>query len=176
MIKRIINKIKYLYYNSSDKRKVIFLRRLGCIIGDNTKLNCKTNAFGTEPYLIEVGDNCLFAAGINIITHDGGVWVLNNLKIFDTAMDKMRRVKIGNNVYIGLGAYIMPGITIGDNCVIGAGAIVTKDIPDNCCAAGVPATVKCSIYEYAQKSHDCLYAISSYRQIGKTEYLRKHVK
>lgn len=176
MIQGIINKIKYLYYNSSYEGKVKYLRSLGCVIGEHTRLNCKTNAFGTEPYLIEVGDHCLFADGIHIITHDGGVSVLNNLKIFDTPMNKMKRVKIGDNVYIGLGASVMPGVTIGNNCIIGAGAIVTKDIPDNSCAAGVPATVKCSIYEYAQKSRDCLYAVSEYKQEGKAEYLKKHVK
>lgn len=50
-------------------------------------------------------------------------------------------VTIGDNVWIGGGAIIMPGVTIGDNVVIGAGSVVTKDIPDNTIAYGNPCRV-----------------------------------
>ena len=50
-------------------------------------------------------------------------------------------VRIGNNVWIGAGAMIMPGVTIGDNTVIGAGSVVTKDIPANVVAVGNPCRV-----------------------------------
>lgn len=57
-------------------------------------------------------------------------------------------VTIGNDVWIGGRAIILPGVTIGNNCVIGAGAVVTKDIPDNSLAVGFPAKV---IKKLAQK-------------------------
>ncbi|WP_326938949.1 acyltransferase [Agreia sp. Leaf210] len=50
-------------------------------------------------------------------------------------------VVIGNNVWIGRGSFVMPGVTIGDNSVIGAGSVVTKDIPANSVAFGSPARV-----------------------------------
>ena len=50
-------------------------------------------------------------------------------------------VTIGDDVWIGGGAIILPGVTIGNNVVIGAGSVVTKDIPDNCIAVGNPAKV-----------------------------------
>lgn len=50
-------------------------------------------------------------------------------------------IRIGNDVWIGANVTILPGVTIGDNVVIGAGAVVTKDIPDNSLAVGVPAKV-----------------------------------
>lgn len=50
-------------------------------------------------------------------------------------------MKIGNDVWIGGNCTILPGVTIGNNVVIAAGAVVTKDIPDNCVAGGVPAKV-----------------------------------
>lgn len=50
-------------------------------------------------------------------------------------------VKIGNNVWIGAGSTILPGVTIGDNSVIGAGSVVTKDIPENAVTVGSPARV-----------------------------------
>nr|WP_307991556.1 sugar O-acetyltransferase [uncultured Niameybacter sp.] len=56
-------------------------------------------------------------------------------------------VRIGNNVWIGAGAVILPGITIGDNSVIGAGSIVTKDIPANVVAVGNPCRVLREINE-----------------------------
>ena len=54
---------------------------------------------------------------------------------------------IGNNVWIGAGAIILPGVTIGDNTVIGAGSVVTKDIPANSVAFGVPCKVQREIGE-----------------------------
>lgn len=50
-------------------------------------------------------------------------------------------VHIGNNVWIGAGAVILPGVTIGDNTVIGAGSVVTKDIPSDSVAVGNPCRV-----------------------------------
>ncbi|MEG2632990.1 MAG: DapH/DapD/GlmU-related protein, partial [Oscillospiraceae bacterium] len=54
---------------------------------------------------------------------------------------KTAPVHIGNNVWIGGGAIILPGVTIGDNAVIGAGSVVTKDIPSNTVAVGNPCRV-----------------------------------
>lgn len=51
------------------------------------------------------------------------------------------RVVIGNNVLLGAGSVVMPGVSIGDNATIGANSVVTKDVPANAVAAGVPARV-----------------------------------
>lgn len=50
-------------------------------------------------------------------------------------------VTIGDNCWIGANSTINPGVTIGDNVVVGSGAVVTKDVPDNCVVAGVPAKI-----------------------------------
>ena len=50
-------------------------------------------------------------------------------------------VKLGRRVWVGSHATILPGVTVGDNAVIAAGAVVTKDVPANAVAAGVPAKV-----------------------------------
>lgn len=60
-------------------------------------------------------------------------------------------VHIGNNVWIGAGAIVLPGITIGDNSVIGAGSVVTKDVPANVVAAGNPCRVLREIGEHDRK-------------------------
>ena len=56
-------------------------------------------------------------------------------------MANSKPITIGNDVWIGGNCTILPGVTIGNNVIIAAGAVVTKDIPDNCVAAGVPAKV-----------------------------------
>lgn len=48
-------------------------------------------------------------------------------------------INIGNDVWIGGNVTILPGVTIGNNVVVAAGAVVTKDVPDNCLVAGIPA-------------------------------------
>lgn len=51
-------------------------------------------------------------------------------------------IEIGENVWIGAGAVVLPGITIGDNSVIAANSVVTADVPANCLYAGTPAKFK----------------------------------
>ena len=167
------------YINSSYSRKVEFLRKKGAEIGNNVIMNCQTSAFGTEPYLISVGNDCLFACGLKINTHDGAVSVLNNLNYFDgKRMDKMARVKIGNNVYTGTDVTIMPGVTIGDNCIIGSGAVVTRDIPSNSVAVGVPAKVVKTIDEYYQSALErgLFYPTKGMPYEEKKQYLSENVK
>lgn len=66
--------------------------------------------------------------------------------------DIFGRIIIGDNVHVGSGSIIMPGVSIGSNCIIGCGAIVTKDVPDNSVAVGIPARVIESIDEYKIKN------------------------
>ena len=58
-----------------------------------------------------------------------------------TEVEYGKPIVVGNHVWIGANATVLPGVTIGDNAVIGAGAVVSRDIPANCVAAGVPARV-----------------------------------
>ena len=57
------------------------------------------------------------------------------------ALQYNKDIRIGNNVWIGAGTVIVPGVTIGDNSVIGAGSVVTRDIPENVVAVGNPCRV-----------------------------------
>ena len=66
-------------------------------------------------------------------------------------MNNCGKVKLGNNIYIGLGVTILRGVEIGDNCIIGAGSVVTKSIPANSVAVGVPCRVICSLEAYYKK-------------------------
>lgn len=72
-----VNKIHPTY---EGKRK--YLIKQGAKIGVGTRLNCLTGAFGSEPYLVECGSDCLFAWDTHFVTHDGGIKVLNSLGKF----------------------------------------------------------------------------------------------
>ena len=77
---------------------------------------------------------------------------------------KTAPVTIGNRVFIGAGAMILPGVSIGDDVIIGAGSLVTKDIPLNSLAIGHPARVVSTLEEYLQKSSE-LFARQQNREI-----------
>ena len=88
---------------------------------------------------VVIGSHCLFADSVNIYDHDhraDDVGKHIREQGFVTG-----KVTIGNNVWIGAKAIILKGVKIGDNAIIAAGAVVTKDIPANCVAGGVPAKV-----------------------------------
>lgn len=108
--------------------------------------------FGSEPYLITIGQNVEITAGVVFITHDGAAWTLRRFDEKYKNLDVVGPIKIGDNVFIGNNAIILPGVTIGDNVVIGAGSVVTKSIPSNSVAAGNPCRVIRSLEEYGEKS------------------------
>ncbi|MCI8388903.1 MAG: sugar O-acetyltransferase [Clostridiales bacterium] len=93
---------------------------------------------------IYVGDNVMFAPNVVVATagHPIDPELRRNVAQYNIP------VHIGNNVWIGAGAVILPGVTIGDNSVIGAGSIVTRDIPANVVAVGNPCRVVREIGEH----------------------------
>ncbi len=174
MIKRIIGKIqRQLNYTK-------YLRSKGMRIGSGCEIY-KTAVFGSEPYLISIGDHVRVNSGVNFVTHDGGVWVLRGLAV-ESEGDYPKEIKdadlfgpitVGNNVHIGTNAIIMPGVNIGDNCIIGCGAVVTKNIPNNSVAVGVPARVIKTIDEYTSKNESRFDYIKQYSYQDMKNYLLK---
>jgi maltose O-acetyltransferase len=100
-----------------------FYANFGCVILDVCK--------------VQIGDNALLAPNVQIYTAAHPTDPKERL----TGREFARPINIGNNVWIGGGAILCPGVTIGRNVTIGAGSVVTKDIPDNVIAAGNPCKV-----------------------------------
>lgn len=96
---------------------------------------------------IYVGDYVMFGPNVTVAT--AGHPIEPSLR--QKAMQYNMQVHIGNNVWIGANAVILPGVTIGDNTVIGAGSVVTKDIPANVVAVGNPCRVLRPIGERDRK-------------------------
>lgn len=178
MIKRIWNKIQFVYANRNDEAKIKYLRSLGCKVGDGTRFI--GNAYlGTEPFLVEIGKDCLLTDNLHFHTHDGGVKVLNSLGYFNgQRMDKMARIKIGDNCFIGSGARIMGGVRIGNNVIVGAASVVTKDVPDNSVVAGMPARIICTVDEFYKRNAErgMFYPTLGMSPKDKRDYLMTHVK
>lgn len=97
---------------------------------------------------IYVGDYTMFGPNVTVAT--AGHPILPELR--RQGYQYNAPVHIGENCWIGAGVLIMPGVTIGDNSVIGAGSVVTKDIPSDVVAIGVPCRVLREINE-----HDKVY-------------------
>jgi acetyltransferase-like isoleucine patch superfamily enzyme len=144
--------VKFFCYKLLRKSNVEIARKLGVKIGEKCLvLSNPYKCFGSEPYLVELGNHVEITSGVKFITHDGGVWVLREQEEFQK-VDKFGKITIGNNVFVGLNSIIMPNVTIGDNCVIGAGSLVNKNIPSGEVWAGVPAKKICTLEEYKNKS------------------------
>ena len=93
---------------------------------------------------ITIGDGCMFAPNVVIATAGHPI----DPELRAMVYQHTQPVTIGNNVWVGAGAVILPGVTIGENTVIGAGSVVTKDIPANVVAVGNPCKVLREIGEY----------------------------
>lgn len=93
---------------------------------------------------IYVGDRVMFGPNVTIATANHPI----EPTLRRTAMQYNKPVRIGENVWIGAGSVIVPGVTIGKNSVIGAGSVVVKDIPENVVAVGNPCRVLREIGEH----------------------------
>lgn len=109
------------------------------VIGKRTAINEFSNirASGGE---ILIGDDCLIAQFVSIIATNHGTAASQPMRAQPWDLAKSS-VRIGNDVWVGANAVILPGVTIGDGGVIGAGAVVSHDVPAFCIAAGVPARI-----------------------------------
>ena len=87
---------------------------------------------------IEIGNNVMFAPNVQVYTAGHPLDVKGRV---EDGIEFGLAIKIGNNVWVGGGAIICPGVSIGDNTVIGAGSVVCKNIPANVVAAGNPCRI-----------------------------------
>lgn len=120
---------------ASNEKKIIYLRKKGIKIGQNCEIH--TMSFSTEPYLIQIGNRVRIASGTHFITHDGSITCFRD----ELLGGLFGKIKIGNNVFIGINCIILLNSSIGDNCIIGAGSVLRGQFPDNSVIIGNPAKV-----------------------------------
>lgn len=120
-------------------RQVFFSAGKSCeiVIGDNCSLN--TGCHLVAIYGITIGDGTRIGEYVSIRDQD------HNFESLGESVEGQgytgAPIAIGKNCWIGRGVFVGAGVTIGDGCVVGANAVVTKDLPPNSVAVGVPAKV-----------------------------------
>lgn len=87
---------------------------------------------------VQIGNDCLIAPGCHIADVNHGI---ESGELIRTQKYTSKPVRIGNDVWIGAGSSVLPGVTIGDGAVIGARSVVTKDVPAYAIVAGIPAKI-----------------------------------
>lgn len=137
----VVKKYVYRFRGEVDTKSLL---KMGLTVGSNFRRNEHCIIDQSHCWLITIGNDVTLAPNVHILAHDASMW-------HDTGYTRIAPVSIGNNVFIGAGSIVLPGITIGNNVVIGAGSVVTKSVPDDCVVAGNPARCICSYDEYISK-------------------------
>lgn len=114
----------------------VIIKRPECVVvGDSVKIGSFVHIWGGGG--VEIGKNSLIASHCVLTsqTHsiNGGLY---------QGSSEAKPIKLGDNVWLGAGVIVLPGVEIGNNSVIGAGSVVTKNVPSNCIVVGVPAVVQ----------------------------------
>lgn len=145
MIGRIVRELLARLQLARDP--VGFHRNRGVKIGSRAELIATTiHTFGSEPYLVSVGDDVTISHGVDFITHDGGLRVIRDEH---PGAYYYAPIRVGNRVFIGAHATLLPGVMVGDGAVIGAGAVVASDVPAGMVVGGVPARPIKPVSDYA---------------------------
>jgi acetyltransferase-like isoleucine patch superfamily enzyme len=143
--------ILFRIFRSMNQRFQLWLaRRNGLVYGKGCRFASVPN-FGSEPYLITIGEHVGFAGEVTFITHDGGTWVFRDQERYRKVI-KYGRINIKDNCVIGERVILLPGVTIGPNSVISAGSVVSRNVPAGVLAAGNPAKPVITTEQYAEWS------------------------
>lgn len=115
-------------------------------MGDHCSIR-KTTVF-LDPAYVSIGNNVRFST-CTIIGHGGEIAMLNHA--YGVSLECVGKIDIRDNVFIGYGALVLPGVTIGPNAIVAAGAVVSEDVPPNSIVGGVPARVIGRVDDYVAR-------------------------
>lgn len=155
---KVMNKIVYIikrliYKERCDSDTYIeWLKKRGAKIGKGTVIFSRIKDVTidtTRPWLLDIGNNVQITKGVTILTHGYDWSVLKG--VYGDVLGSSGKVKIGNNVFIGMNTTILKGVTIGNNVIIGANSLINKDVPDNCVVAGNPMKIVSDLENYYKK-------------------------
>lgn len=152
-----------------------YLAMQGLNFGNNCQFADSVD-FGSEPYLITIGDNFYSSDNVVFATHDGSVNVLRNYYSDLKFVDKILPIVIGNNVFIGHSSLILPGAVISDNVIVGANSVVVNALDRAGVYAGSPARYICSLDDYRDKNQKYFHPTKGLDLIAKTAYYKELFK
>lgn len=120
------------------------LRRRGVVIGERVGIEVDAVIDYCHGFHVQIGNDVTIAPRVHILAHDAST------KLY-LKYTRIGRVTIGDRVFIGAGAIILPGVDIGNDVIIGAGSVVTRSVPSGSVVMGNPAHVVCSLQAYVEK-------------------------
>ncbi|MUK46112.1 capsule biosynthesis protein CapG [Aliivibrio fischeri] len=170
----MISKI-FRYYAKHISPNSNSIRRLGVRVGGKCRFSKKV-CFGSEPYLITIGDNFFCSTNVNFVTHDGSICVVRNALLNGKRFDLVSPIKIGNNVFIGFDTTILRGTSVGNNVIVGAKSLVMGNLESDSVYAGIPAKRICSINEFYEKNKSQMIEITEEYLNKKEDYLKSHFR
>lgn len=152
---------------------VRYFRSRGVEIGENVEIfGANLFTFGSEPYLVSIGDRVTISHNVDFITHDGGLRVARD-EYPDAYL--YGRIQVADQCFLGAHCILLPGAKIGARSVIGSGSIVTGEIPSGVVAIGVPAKPVKSVEEYIQEKRHLWVDTRGLTPDAKRELLRRRL-
>lgn len=151
-MKKMIRSLLYRIRGDYTTDKLI---KMGLVVGDNFNRLHGAIIDPAHCWLISIGDNVTLAPRVHILAHDASTKYL-------TGYTKIGNVIIGDNVFVGASATILPNVEIGSNVIIGAGSVVTRNLDGGGVYIGNPAKFLCSIEQYTQNNYNLMESSSCY--------------
>jgi acetyltransferase-like isoleucine patch superfamily enzyme len=131
---------------------VRYFRSQGADIGEDVEIyGANLFTFGSEPYLVSIGNQVTISHNVDFITHDGGVRVARHKY---PGAYLYGRIHVADNCFLGARCILLPGARVGAGSVIGSGSIVTGEIPAGVVAVGAPARPIRPIADYIDEKRD----------------------
>ena len=152
---------------------VRYFRSRGVEIGEGVEIfGANLFTFGSEPYLVSIGNQVTISHNVDFITHDGGLRIVRdkypNAYLYG-------RIQVADQCFLGAHCILLPGAKIGAGSVIGSGSIVTGEIPSGVVAIGVPAKPVKSVEEYIQEKRHLWVDTRGLTPDAKRELLRRRL-
>ena len=147
-IKSIINRLRGI-------EDLPFLVKKGLTVGEDVFINFGCTIDRSFCWLVTIGNRVTLAPHVHILAHDASARR-------ELGYTKMGKVIIGDDVFVGAGSIILPGVQIGDRVIVGAGSVVSKSIPSNSVAVGNPAKVICSYDDYMEKQKNKIESMQTF--------------
>jgi acetyltransferase-like isoleucine patch superfamily enzyme len=152
---------------------VRYFRSQGAEIGEGVEIfGANLFTFGSEPYLVSIGNQVTISHDVDFITHDGGLRIA---RARYPGAYLYGRIQVADRCFLGAHCVLLPGTKIGTGSVIGSGSIVTGEIPSGVVAVGVPAKAIKSVEDYIQETRHLWIDTGGLTPDEKKELLRRRL-